>query len=147
MEGGSNVDGDESGGTSPSRQGADTGILVPRSLLAMAAENGIASGKSTSILGISSAGAKYRPKEGARGGGTTAPEGSMARPRGTRAGHPSGPLVVALLPCLGYSGSFRDADFLYNFFGIFGALLIAGKPEIQKRQKQELALRCTELID
>ena len=30
MEGGSNVDGDESGGTSPSRQGADTGIVVPR---------------------------------------------------------------------------------------------------------------------
>ena len=40
MEGGSNVDGDESGGTSASRQVADTGILVPRNLLAMAAEIG-----------------------------------------------------------------------------------------------------------
>src|SRR3954468_10774244 len=45
MEGGSNVDGDESGGTSPSRQGAGTGILVPRSLSAMAAEIRIASGE------------------------------------------------------------------------------------------------------
>ena len=45
MEGGSNVDGDESGGTSPSRQDAGTGILVPRNLVAMAAEIGIASGK------------------------------------------------------------------------------------------------------
>src|SRR3954470_15739516 len=80
MEGGSNVDGDESRGTSPSRQGAGTRILVPRSLLAMAAEIGIASGKSTSILGISSAGAKYRPKEGARGG-TGQPGGQVARPR------------------------------------------------------------------
>src|SRR4051812_42851899 len=105
MEGGSNVDGDESGGTSSSRQGADTGILVPRSLLAMAVGIGIASGKSTSILGISFAGAKYRPKEGAR-----APQGSQEgrwRDLGwTHAGHPPGPLVVALLPCLGYSRSF-----------------------------------------
>src|ERR1041385_5467527 len=60
MEGGSNVDGDESGGTSPSRQGAGTAILVPRSLSAMAAEIGIAFGKSTSILGVSVTRAKYR---------------------------------------------------------------------------------------
>ena len=45
MEGGSNVDGDESGGTSPFRQGAGTGILVPRSLSAMAAEIEISSGE------------------------------------------------------------------------------------------------------
>jgi hypothetical protein len=43
--------------------------------------------------------------------------------------------VVALPSFLGDSGSFRDADFLYNFSGIFGALLMAGKPEIQKQQK------------
>ena len=47
----------------------------------MPAEIGIAFGKSTSILGIYSAGAKYRPKEGVRGG-TRQPGGSMARPRG-----------------------------------------------------------------
>src|ERR1041385_3683633 len=35
MEGGSNVDGDESGGTSPSRHGADTGIMSPRNLMAI----------------------------------------------------------------------------------------------------------------
>src|SRR3954471_12647406 len=52
-----------------------------------------------------------------------------------RARHPPGPLVVALLPCLGYSRSSRSADFLYNFSGIYWALLMAGKPEIQKQQK------------
>src|SRR3954464_11121238 len=41
MEKGRNVDGDESGGTSPSRQGAGTGILSPRNLFSMAAEIGI----------------------------------------------------------------------------------------------------------
>ena len=45
MEGGSNVDGDESGGTSSSREDAGTGILVPQNLVAMAAEIGIASGE------------------------------------------------------------------------------------------------------
>src|ERR1041385_8027441 len=47
-----------------------------------------------------------------------------------RVEHPPGPLVVALLPCFGYSRSFRSADFLYNFSGIYLALLMAGKPEI-----------------
>ena len=41
------------------------------------------------------------------------------------------------LPSLGDSGRFRHADFLYIFPGIFGALLMAGKPEIQKLQKTE----------
>ena len=54
------------------------------------------------------------------------PQGSQeGRWRGLgwgRAGHPPGPLVVALLPCLGYSGSFRSADFLYNFSRIYWAL-------------------------
>ena len=52
MEGGSNVDGDESGGTSPSRQDAGTGILVPRNLVAMAAEIGIASGEKDSGIRV-----------------------------------------------------------------------------------------------
>ena len=52
-----------------------------------------------------------------------------------RARDPSGVPVVAPLRCLGDSGSFRCADFLYIFLGIFGALLMAGKPEIQKQQK------------
>ena len=41
--------------------------------------------------------------------------------------------VVGPLPSLDYSGSFRDAYFLSDFSGIFGALLLAGKPEIQKQ--------------
>ena len=52
MEGGSNVDGDESGGTFQSRQGASTGILVPRSLLAMATEIGIVSGEKVSGIRV-----------------------------------------------------------------------------------------------
>src|SRR3954466_11777548 len=68
MEGGSNVDGDESGGTSPSRQDASTGILVPRNLVAMAAEIGIASGGKGSALRVSATGGKYMPKGVTRGG-------------------------------------------------------------------------------
>ena len=62
MGGESNVDGDEFGGTSPSRQGAGTRILVPRSLLAMAAEIGIASGEKGYGIRVSSAGVKIGPK-------------------------------------------------------------------------------------
>lgn len=64
MEGGSNVDGDESGGTSPSRQGAGTGILVARNLLAMAAEIGIAFGEKGSGIRVSSTGVKIGAKVG-----------------------------------------------------------------------------------
>src|SRR3954464_3831175 len=52
-----------------------------------------------------------------------------------RAREPSGVPVVAPLSSFGDSGGFQDADFLYIFSGIFGALLMAGKPEIQKQQK------------
>src|SRR3954464_3711510 len=97
MEGGSNVDGDESGGTSPSRQGAGTGILVPRSLMAMAAEIGIASGEKGSGIRVSSTDVKYMPKWVTRGG-QGGPGAPPARPRGSaRAGRleplwaPSGP--------------------------------------------------------
>ena len=45
MEKGSNGNGDESGGTSPSRQGTGIGILSPGNLFSMAAEIGIASGE------------------------------------------------------------------------------------------------------
>src|SRR3954462_5458595 len=68
MEEGSNGDGDESGGTSPSRQCAGTGILVPRNLMEMAAEIGIASGEKGFGIRVSSAGVKIGPKGGTRGG-------------------------------------------------------------------------------
>src|ERR1044072_6554668 len=64
MEKGSNVDGDESGGTSPSRRGAGTGILSPRNLFSMAVEIGIASGEKRPAIRVSSACVKI----GARGG-------------------------------------------------------------------------------
>src|ERR1041385_7292632 len=67
MEEGSNGDGDESGGTSPSRQGAGTGILVPRSLSATAAEIGIASGEKGSGIRVSAMGVKIRAKGGHQG--------------------------------------------------------------------------------
>src|SRR3954469_8079918 len=110
MEEGSNSDGDESGGTSPSRQGAGTGILVPRNLMEMAVEIVIPSGKKGSGIMVSSAGVKIGPNEGTRGA-TGQPGGCLARPR---VGPRQGPFWS---PCggpplfLGDSGSFRDADF------------------------------------
>src|ERR1041385_7992676 len=87
-----------------------------------------------SILGVSIPRDKYR-RRGHRGD----PQGSQEAPlRGLgwgRAKDPSGVPVVAPLRCLGDSGSFRGADFLSDFSGFFGALLMAGKPEIQKQQK------------
>ena len=67
MEEGSNGNGDESGGTSPSRQGAGTGILSPRNLFSMAAEIGIASGEQRSGIRVSSAGVTIGAKGGHRG--------------------------------------------------------------------------------
>src|SRR4051812_1582091 len=95
MKGGSNVDGDESGGTSPSRQGAGTGILVPRSLMAMAAEIGIASGEKGSRIRVSETGLKYMPKGGISGGlgGPGAPQRGQEGGRATRA---PGALVAPL---------------------------------------------------
>src|SRR3954470_22334667 len=80
MEEGSNVDGDESGGTSPSRQGADTRILSSRNLMAMVVEIGIASGEKGYGIRISSAGVKIGPKGGTRGA-IGQPGGQVARPR------------------------------------------------------------------
>ena len=77
--------------------------------------------KIRSVLGVSTPRGKYR-RRGAPKGPTRTLEGSMARPRGTRARDPPVSLLVALLPCLGYSGIFGSADFLYIFSGIFWAL-------------------------
>src|SRR3954469_23284640 len=83
MEEGSNVDGDESRGTSPSRQGVGTGIMSPRNLFSMAAEIGIASGEKGSRIRVSSAGVKIGAKGSPGGGGgpTSQPGGQVARPR------------------------------------------------------------------
>src|SRR3954469_3004215 len=90
--------------------------------------------KKISILGVSSVGVIYR-RRGQPGG----PPGSQAPPwrgqplgRATRAPRS---LVVALWPHPGDSRMFRHADFLSDFFGIFGEILIVGKPEIENQQK------------
>ena len=90
-------------------------------------------GNNRSILGVSSSGGKYR-RRGALRGATGQPGGLLARPR---VGPHQGPFWSPCggPPFLGDSRGLRDADFLYNFSGIFGALLMAGKPEIQKQQK------------
>ena len=95
MEEGSNVDGDESGGTSPSRQGAGTGILSPRNLFSMAAEIGIASGEKGPGIRVSFAGVKIGPKGGTRGA-TRQPRGCLARPR--VGPHHQGALVTGAPP-------------------------------------------------
>src|SRR3954469_9855819 len=83
-----------------------------------------------SILGVST------PRNIGEGGHLEGPHGSQEGAQcglgWVRARDPSGVPVVAPLPSFGDSGGFRDAIFLYNFSGIFGALLIARKPEIQK---------------
>src|SRR4051812_9637739 len=67
------------------------------------------------VLGVSSARGKYR-RRGAPGGPTRKPGGGpLARPRVDRARDPSGLLVVAPLPSLDFSGSFRSADLLSDF--------------------------------
>src|SRR4051812_36020960 len=126
MEGGSNVDGDESGGTSPSRQGADTGILVPRSLMAMAAEIGIASGEKGSRIRVSETGLKYRPEGVTRGdlGGPGAPPARHGGgPCHQGAWSPGGPPPALLR----VPGSFRNADFLYIFVRNFSGSFRNGK--------------------
>src|SRR6187399_2304663 len=123
MEGGSNVDGDESGGTSPSRQGAGAGILVPRSLMAMAAEIGIASGVKGSGIRVSATRFKYMPKGGHRRSlrGPRRPPGAA---QGGRAARAPGALVPPPPAVLRAHGSFWKADFLYNFSGFFLTVLV-----------------------
>ena len=77
--------------------------------------------KKGSCLGVSVPRGKYR-RRGRRGATQGSQEGTRRGPGWGRARDPSGSLVVAPLPSFGSSGSFPDADFLYNFSGIFWAL-------------------------
>src|SRR3954463_7253802 len=91
-------------------------------------------GKKTSILGISSVRVIYR-RRGAAKGSTREPGAPWrGQPLGSATRAP-GSLVVALWPHPGVSERFRRADCLTDFSGIFGALLIVEKPEIEKQQK------------
>src|SRR3954469_7135568 len=67
-------------------------------------------------------------------------------PGGGRAGWPPGPPLAPLWPHSGSSRSFLYADFSYIFPRIFLALFYEGKLKYKNSRKQELALRCTELI-
>src|SRR4051812_13498318 len=85
--------------------------------------------KVRSILGVSTPRDKYR-RRGHRGDTWGSQEASWRGLEWGRTRDPSGVPVVGPLRCLGDSGRFRVPDFLYNFSGIFGAVLMAGEPEI-----------------
>src|SRR3954466_3991837 len=79
---------------------------------------------------------KYRPRGDARGhlGGPGAPPARPGGgPRHQGAWSPGGPPPALFRG----PGSFLNADFLCIFSGIFLAVFIKGKPEIQKQQKTE----------
>src|ERR1041384_7323234 len=101
----------------------------------MAAEIGNASGKKYFNIRDFLLRGKIRGQRGHREGPPGSQEGAWRVLGWGRARDPSGALLVALPSFLGVSGGFRDADFLYNFSRIFGALLMARKPKIQKQQK------------
>src|ERR1041385_2859495 len=82
--------------------------------------------KIRSVLGFSTPRGKYR-RRGRRGDPPGSQEASWRGLGWGRARDPPGSLVVAPLHCFGVSESFRDADFLSDFPGFFGALLMAGK--------------------
>ena len=92
-------------------------------------------------------GGKNRGQRGAPGDPQGNQEGRWRGLGWGRAGHPPGPLVVALLPCLGYSGSFRSADFYIIFPRFIGHFNYWKNLKYKNSRKQELATRCTELID
>ena len=83
---------------------------------------------------------KYMPKGGISEG-LGGPGAPPARPGGGSrhqgAWSPGGPPPALLWP----HGSFRNADFLYIFPGIFLAIYVMGKTEIQKQQKTETGTR------
>src|ERR1041384_4823065 len=93
----------------------------------MAAEIGIASGKSSLILGVSSSGVKI----GAKGGIERGHE-SVRRVLGAAQGWAAPPALLANW----WWPSFTPLVIPEAYVApIFGALLMAGKPEIQKQQK------------
>ena len=132
--GGVHGGGEAPGGDPPLRQGAGKSSPGAPDLGSAAAAEQIA--KNGSVLEGFGTRVKYMPKGGISGG-LGGPGAPPARPGGgprhQGAWSPGGPTPALLRPC----GSFRNADFLYNFSGIFLAVYVMGKPEIQKQQKTE----------
>src|SRR3954467_5335850 len=132
MEGGSNIDGDESGGVPAGCRHRNSG--PPKLVGDGGGDRNRFWKKVLRYYEFPSRGLNIGQR-GHREGPQGSQEGAR---RGLGWGHardPSGVPVVSLPSFLGDFGGFRDADFLYNFSGIFGALLMAGKPKIQKQQK------------
>src|ERR1041385_6314066 len=115
----------------PSGRVPGRGLLVLPILEARRRRNrGEIAKKGSRHRGFTSRGINRR--RGAARGATRVPGGPLARPhpRARREGA-WGPGGSPLAP-LGDSRSFFYADFLLDFSRIFGALLIWGKPEIEK---------------
>src|SRR4051812_6970960 len=73
-----------------------------------------------SVLRVSGTGCKYRPKGGTEGG--PSPQAPYWRDQeGGRASWPPEWGLAPLWPHFGLLGSFRHADFLNYFYGVFGA--------------------------
>ena len=102
--------------------------------------------KIRSVLGVFTLRGKYR-RRGRRGDPPGSQEASWRGLGWGSARDPPGLLVVAPFPLFIIREASGVLIFLSDFSGIFGALLMAGKPEIQNSRKQELASGCTELMD
>ena len=132
--GGVHGGGEAPGGDPPLRQGAGKSSPGAPILEARRRRNRDEIAKKGSVLEGFGTRGKYMPKGGAsRGPG--GPGGLPARPGGwprhQGAWGPGGPPPVALR----LRGTFRNADFLYIFSGIFLTVFVMEKPEIQKQQK------------
>ena len=126
MEVASGVDGDGSGGTSPSRQGAGTETSVPRNLSAMAAALRMFLSNMAYPLRVVTSGAIYRRKGGV-GGLPWAPHHLVARqawvprhPMVWPAHGPPGPLLRAPCSPLNYkTAAFCPVQFREYFLKYF----------------------------
>src|SRR4051812_43458840 len=122
MDEGSNDDGDESGGHFPVPPGCRHRNSVPPKLVFDGGgDRNCFWRKGVWNQGFLRVG-KNRGQRGHRGDPPVSQEGRWRGLGLGRARQPPSCLVVALLPCLGYFGSLRSADFLYNFSEIYWAL-------------------------
>src|ERR1041385_5661919 len=120
----------------PSARVPGRGLLVLPILKARRRRNrGEIAKKGSVPEGFSSRGINRR--RGAARDGPGPPGAPLARPGWGRALWPPGGPLPPLGPHFGSSGRFPYADFSYIFPGIFLALLIRGKPEIEKSRKQQ----------
>src|ERR1041384_2018101 len=149
MEKGRNGDGDESGGTSPSRQGAGTGILSPRNLFSMAAEIGIASGEKGSVIRVSSAGGKIGAKGGTERGHKAVRRAGGGGARAWGGAAPGTLLAAWWWPScriLVIPEALGALIFYIIFPGFIGHFNYWKNLKYKNSRKQELATGCTELI-